>query len=134
MRSIWRYRSICLLGSSDPTAETLLRGAVTVFTQNNPDGVRSHCDDEQLFFTRADTRSGPPSGSQRAPSRAFGETMPLGRCRRVIAVGFGCLFFHLSPKPRVLPRFRGQNWRGPGGFPPSPLTKISQPVSRVLYG
>ena len=25
-----------------------------------------------------------------------------------------------------------QNWRGPGGFPPSPLERISRPVSRVL--
>jgi len=32
-----------------------------------------------------------PSGSQRAPSRAVGETMPLGRCRRVIACALGCL-------------------------------------------
>jgi hypothetical protein len=68
MRSIWRYRSICLWGSNDPMAETLLRGAITVFTQNYPDCVRSHCGDEQWLFTRADTRSGPPRVPKERPA------------------------------------------------------------------
>ena len=49
-------------------AETLLRGAITVFTQNYPDCVRSHCGDEQWLFTRADTRSGPPRVPKERPA------------------------------------------------------------------
>ena len=62
-----------------------------------------------------------PSGSQRAPSPAVGETIPLGGFRRVIACGFGSLFFDLWPKPSVLQHIRGQIGGGPAVFRRAPL-------------
>src|SRR5262245_32669953 len=81
-------------------------------------------------FSCAPTRSGPPrvpkerSAAQSAKPCLSEDAAELSHVLYDVylleTVGFAA-----NPQP---------NWRGPGGFPPSPLTKISQPVSRVLYG
>ena len=73
-----------------------------MFTQNDPDRVRSQYSDQQRLFARADTRSG-PLGFPKSARHAVGETMPLGRCRTVIPCNFGCLFSHLRAKPPTFP-------------------------------
>src|SRR6476646_7145317 len=117
MRSIWRYRSICLWGSNDPMAETLLRGAITVFTQNYPDCVRSHCGDEQWLFTRADTRSGPPRVPKERPAAQSAKPC-LSEDAAVLSHVLWDVYlletvgFAANQQP---------NWRGPAVFRRAPL-------------
>src|SRR6516225_862750 len=85
------------------------------------------------LFTRADTRSGPPRVPKERQPRSR-RNHPSRKMPQSYRMWFRMSILRFVAETADFAGNAQQNWRGPGGFPPSPLTKISRPVSRVLYG
>ncbi len=68
IRSIWRYRSICLLGSSDPEAERTSYAVRQLCSRRTIQIVSGLSTAISNGFSRAPTLGLVPSGSQRAPA------------------------------------------------------------------